>query len=93
MFPRYIKNNNGDNEYPAWQLAAFLIKLLRNLAPSQEEDLLLGMESKLVRHFQKELGDKMKKMGKKLDQSTDGTTDGAAEEAMLALGHSCCSAV
>ena len=35
-------------EYPAWQLTAFYVKLLRNLAGSVHEDVLMGFESKVV---------------------------------------------
>ena len=51
-------------------MAAFYIKLLRNIASSVDEEVLLGFESSVVRHFQSELGDQMKKAGRRLSKQT-----------------------
>ena len=98
--PDYHLYNKGvskdPNDYPAWKLADFIMKIIRNSISCID---VMSIESKVVRMFQVELSKNMRKLAKILEIIADNDViELSAEEvctveSMLNIGHAATAGV
>ena len=92
--PFYHLSNEGHskdpNEYPAWNLTDFILKIIRNSISCID---VMSVESKVVRMFQNEMSKEMRQLSKALEKIVDtgdvelATKDVNVVESMLNIGH------
>ena len=98
--PFYHLSNEGHskdpNEYPAWNLTDFILKIIRNSISCID---VMSVESKVVRMFQNEMSKEMRQLSKALEKIVDtgdvelATKDVNVVESMLNIGHAATAGV